>query len=422
MKSSAISLRRRLCIISGILLLGIISGSLLLIMVFALPVEPIQRHVVSSSPVFEQEGTYPRLIESSIGTQLDNFTDALMLMKAAGPRSESLIADAFDVRSPGYRDKNPNESLVAYAHGEKPDWIGGYQRYWHGYLVILKPMLSVAKYQYIRQLNTGLQLLIFTLIIVLLMKRKLGVLILPFSVAMFALFPPAVALSLQYSSMFYLGCAGMIWLLLRPSLNEDRLFAFFLIVGMLTSYFDFLTYPVFTLGMPLTLWIVMTGESEGKTLYWHLVEFCAMWALGYVCMWGAKWILATIFTDTNVIANAWNQLVFRSSHANGEEQFTLWGVYKRNLGVLLKNRGFDLILFFAVIGMILYRLRACGNRIRVVISSKVIALAFIALLPLVWLGGAANHSFIHIAFTYRDFAVSVFAGLVLIALALRPRD
>lgn len=419
------NLWRKLGIIFGILIGGIIAGAVMLTLVFSLPQAPIAKRVVASAAVFEREGAYPQLIESQLHTVLDNFTDALMLMNAAGPKTDNTVSDALSVNRLGYGDKNPSQSLIAYSHGETADHVDGYPRYWHGYLVILKPLLSVVRYQYIRQINIGLQLLLFTAMIALLVKRKKEVLILPFAVAVFSLFPPALAMSMQYSTMFYLGCSAMIFLLLRSKIRDERLFAFFLILGMLTSYLDFLTYPVFTLGMPLALWLFLTDESNGKTLLRHFAQYCVMWALGYVGMWAGKWILATIFTDTDVLANAWQALVFRSSHGYGTEEFSILGTYKNNLNVLFKSRGFDIILALSVIGIVYKRWKSAKSHSRslsLTPTPKVMLLVAVALMPFVWYAGTVNHSSIHIFFTFREMAVTVFAGLAALGLALKKRD
>lgn len=59
-------------------------GYLLLVMVYCIPTENMEKHVKESVPIFLKEGDYPK-ITGSTTSQLDNFTDALMLLTASYP-------------------------------------------------------------------------------------------------------------------------------------------------------------------------------------------------------------------------------------------------------------------------------------------------------------------------------------------------
>ena len=59
---------------------------------------------------------------------------------------------------------------------------------------------------------------------------------------------------------------------------------FFLLTGMATSYFDFLTYPVASLGMPLIVWLLLHRDETGGALAGRMVRCGLCWALGYAGM------------------------------------------------------------------------------------------------------------------------------------------
>ena len=68
---------------------------------------------------------------------------------------------------------------------------------------------------------------------------------------------------------------------------------FFLIVGILTSYFDFLTYPVVTLGIPLCCYFLLESDRLWNNIK-RLTGFSVSWAIGYAGMCAAKWVIADL--------------------------------------------------------------------------------------------------------------------------------
>ena len=72
-------------------------------------------------------------------------------------------------------------------------------------------------------------------------------------------------LSLQFSTTLLVALAAMAVLLWKPQRRKTPMAedVFFLLTGMATSYFDFLTYPVASLGMPLIVWLLLHYVPQG---------------------------------------------------------------------------------------------------------------------------------------------------------------
>lgn len=108
------------------------------------------------------------------------------------------------------------------------------------------------------------------------------------------LMPMAVSQSLQFSWVFYISIIGaMIVVKFRDQLSKaGRISLFFLVLGMFTSYFDLLTYPLFTWGIPMIWWIVMEEHKEGIKEQLQQVLFCGIsWIFGYGGLWAGKWFI-----------------------------------------------------------------------------------------------------------------------------------
>ena len=79
----------RLLIKGGLLLLAaVLTGTLLLTLVFCIPSEAVRENAVASAWTINDEGIYYQLIKGEQGSTLDGWTDALMIDTAAWPRAE----------------------------------------------------------------------------------------------------------------------------------------------------------------------------------------------------------------------------------------------------------------------------------------------------------------------------------------------
>lgn len=402
---------------------GGILGVALLTAVYLLPTAPMKENVARSSALFDYEGVYPQLVQGYKSTQLDNCTDAIMLGtavcaedKVTGIRSAAVLA--MDARRVEFRGDDPVRSLNDYVNDVegKQDrlQVVGYTRYWHGYLVPLKILLLFFDYGDIRFLNLFAQFFLMGWIVVLMMEKGRKRLILPFAGLLCVLNPAVEAMSLQFSSVFYITLCAMIILLKRKEKEIAlRTVPFFFSIGVLTAFFDLLTYPLVTLGVPLALGLLlMEGRSREKIIV--LIKSCFSWGLGYAGMWACKWIAAGILLQRNVFSDAWNQILLRSS-LQADESTLQWGdVLWRNLRVLIRWP----YLFLAVaLGGILLKKVWCEAVKGSFRSAVVLGRPFflIALMPFAWFCVLGNHSYTHYWFTYRELGITCFALLAYLA-------
>ena len=189
-------------------------GTFLLWAVYCLPIDSIECHVRSSAVTISEEGAYPRLY-SWCHSQLDNWTDSIMLLEAADATEASALDKAMLAYRGSIEDKNPAETLVAhYVQDVEFTRTSDYARYWHGYLVVLKPLLSFFNYGTIRIINGVVQLLALIWVCVLMKRKGLTPYIIPYILCYLMLMPIALAKSFQFSSCYYVFTAGVIALLM----------------------------------------------------------------------------------------------------------------------------------------------------------------------------------------------------------------
>lgn len=395
-----------------ILLTGIFVGTLLMIISFCIPIKRIYKNVYISSQVLLREGLYFHINGEHINSMLDNYTDSIMLQNAIYNGKESVIDKAMNI----YRYSSPVDNPIShlnsvYTNLNELDKTS-YGRYWHGYLVILKPLLLIFDYSNIRVINMLLQPLVVFGVIYLLHRKKLSKYIIPYIISILMLNPSIISLSLQFSTIFYLMNLSLIVMLVYDDkLKSNNYYVYyFLIVGMLTSFFDFLTYPLATLGMPLILYFVLKNESKLLDNIKDVVIKSFAWGLGYLLMWLGKIVAGTILTHDNMFASFLEALKYRASFETPGTNITPFSIIAKNLNAALTLPYFILLLvvIFIYFAYIFIKLKVKITKQKLL---KIVLYLLISCMPFAWFIVASNHSYLHAFFTHRILIITVFGIL-----------
>ena len=376
---------------------------LLLIIVNTIPGNTIQPNVDESIRIVDQEGDYPLLYshDDPTNTPKDNFTDRIMLQKTI---------------------TSPDENIL------QRTMVGSYARYWHGYLVWLKPLLVVFELPQIRQIIIITFIILLVALAILISKYisiYLGVALL----ATFALFNiPIFTSSMQFANVFILSFIVSIILLaaLIRGASKRFIYSLFIIVGIVTCFIDFLTTPIVTLGMPLLIYIaflIKQRRHTNKDLVRPILIGALLWSLGYVFMWLLKWLLASAILQQDIFKDAIDQVflhVSSGSHEAGSAgSYTHLGMLVTNLRHILFIKPISIaIIAIATIGVFIkYRRKKIA-----LILPTILTIGAIGLSPVLWVLATLNHSSTHHWFTFRQFTISLFAGFIILWALYRKSD
>lgn len=403
--TSLLSFFRRVIAIG---IFSVITGFLLIVFSYSFSIDLIDKNVEKSAVTFSNESTHPSVTSTHQGI-LDNYTDSLMLLEASNRSNESTIRQSmennYDVVS---SSSNPDEVLVNhYINNEAFESTVSYSRYWHGYLLFLKPLLVLTDYSGIRILNFGLQFFLVCLIVYLFHRRKSPFYAIPFLIMVILLSPITTAMSLQYSACYYIILFAFAILLYKEYSYFKTYISLFAAFGILTSFFDFLTYPLATLCLPLILYFSLTYSSNIKRVFVKALSLCISWLIGYIGMWASKWILSSIILRENIVSDAVNTLLFRSS----SDSFSRAEVIAANYVEFFKNTLIIIFFVFMIVTLtiIIKRRKLIKREYLKYISIYLI----ISITPIAWYFVTANHSGIHFFFTNRLVIVTVFSFLCL---------
>ncbi len=399
-------------------------GTLLLWVIHLLPVDRMRVHVYQSLSMLQEEFTDSLAIKGYEATLTGSFTDCLMLENTIYYNDAH---STFEQAMMMYRKEigegegwAPGTSLEAYLENLPMDKEMAYARYWHGYLVVLKPLLLLTNVQTLRLMSAMAENLLLCGVVGICIRKHKNGLGAALAVSLMFTYVFVLYFSLSLSVCYYLVMAAiMVQLLRREKWKSQETFGiFFLIVGMCTAYFDLLTYPLVTLGFPLGIEIYCS-EDDWKEQCKKMVRYILYWFVGYAGLWGLKWVITDVLLGAETIGDALMTVGERTNIVSGQ---TFWlgymDVVKKNLSYFF-NIPFSLaVITFVIWQMTVVRKRTLKKGKKVCLSPKLknhlFSCCFLAALPFVWYMAAQNHSAEHSVYTCKIISVSVFSLFVFV--------
>lgn len=395
-----------------ILICGIAVGFLLLCLVHLLPIDKMYQNVLTSKDVIN---SHAQLIPGYESTAIDNYTDSIMLNEAICDVDASLVDKVINNYQVNYfRQYDQQENLLKYLEGEKGYQYQGYSHYWGGHQVVLKVLLLLFDYSDILVINIIIQFLLMILIIVGLCRHEKQYMVIPFFTAVISIMPFVIAVCLQYSDVFYIALAGSLLIVWQyENIRKERMYIIFLLLGMLTSYFDFLTYPFVSLGIPLVFLLTYLEDETLVRKIFYMAQNSILWCLGYAGMWAGKWILGSILSpESGSMHEALSSISYRGSNITDEGVVNVFDVLMKNLYVYLKWP-IILLIGLSVIYFIFQIIRKKKfNRFNLL---PCIPYLLVCLYPIAWYMIAKNHSYEHAFMAYRELSIATFAGVSMLA-------
>lgn len=281
-----------------------------------------------------------------------------------------------------------------------------YARYWHGYAVLLRPMLTVLSIINIRYLN---MMLIMGLLGLCYWhcRRRLGAWTAgAFGVGLLMTFILIAPFCQQYIPATLLTLAACYVLLRFWEKLRSRLMELFLLIGSLMCFFDFLTFPVLALGYPLLVCLLLEvkGGQSARKLWADLFGLSAIWMLSYALTWLSKALVGGMLTDVNVLNDILDQVTKRTG-VDPAEGYTIEEALTSNLEAFFMGSN---AAFFA--GMLaLIGIRAVKNPQPAREWLRALPVAVTALYPFIWFCVMKNHVRVHFWMTNKMLAITVFA-------------
>ena len=407
---------------------GLLLGALLL--ATFVPKEAIAPRMLASAEYLCEDKLFKPAVEGVPSTRIDHYADAILLGIAWQYDKENALRSVLESSYYHLPYQNENKNLLDAVRGDLPA-NQQYLRYWHGSAGIVRILMSFLDLQQIYLWHGILMGGLFLALLLRLIRRRERALWIGLLVAVIGNACWFVPLSLEYTWVFLI-------LLIQLHLVISRWFPkswgtrciFLMISGMVTNYLDFLTCETLTVLVPLLvmLWLERTPDvafakngknasGKPKVPSWRtLLTAGAAWLIGYAGMFLAKWLLAGLVMGENPFPYVLQHIEERTIGSAGEV-----GFWQELLMAPLRNISNLFPLDYGILGAVLGGAAIlCAFYAAYVYRRKdynkglAARLAAIGAVPYLRYLMMANHSYLHVFFTYRaQFATLLAATLIL---------
>ncbi len=405
-----------------------IAAILLLTLAYMIPRDLFVKHIEESENLL-----YALCDDNNINANIDGYvydtkTNIITLEEVIAPREHTAFQDALLAPSSNYirdffGDWVNTLQNDAHAKAYSEDNKLTYPRYWHGFVLFLKPMFVFFNLNEIYQINTLILCgLCFATLLLIYKKEKAYVG--PFLVLLALFNPPYIARSFQLSSVFYAMILTCIMVLCWDDKEKrEHLFLYaFVIDGIILAFLDFLTYPPVAFVVPLCFVLVFSEQDLLHNLL-ASIRYGIAFLLGYAGMWVSKWILASLFTDENVIAEGIESVLHRTGKGAMSDVDSVFNVEISPAAAMRENlhafgtrpvRIMVFLLLCAAVVLVIYMIRHKAGFTKRAAGMFVI-FALLTIIPIVWIVTLNNHCSLHPHLEWREWLVAVFAPLMWLA-------
>ena len=420
-----------------VFIIVIIAFNCLLLLSSSFPSSIIEENVKKSAKIFLKEGNLPLISQYSYAVN-DNFTDAIMVNACYSIDNTDPIFSYMSARK-NYKKgltkqelEDTNRELISCTPNgidsekydtvtELDDFVNSditisieYARYWHGYIVFLRPLLIFFDIQGIRYLLLITFTILFTIFTILAWKKigKICTIIMCFSLIAYDYF--FIGFSLGNTPIFMVMMIASIILLIRIE-KIKNIYLYLFVIGCISNFVDFLTVPTMTLCMPLFIYILYKQRNNQITFKESIktVLFASIiWLLGYGITWITKWVLYDIIFSKGLINSAIAQVIYRSvTIENISEAVIMIPI----LNLIMCNMSFftmfTMLFGFSMIIVPIKKYRLEFN-INKEFFKEITPIVMITLIPIIWYLVLFNHTILHTYFVYRHMIIVLIGELI----------
>ncbi len=395
----------------GIFLITAIMLLALLVLTAKIPKESIKDNIVESLQFFKDNRGIEMLSARKEYRYIHYYADSILLNIIYGIDSNKPLKSVLESK---YYETVRSDTNIDFINVVENDLNPNqeYIRYWHGGMIVLRPLLVYFNMNQIYLINKillfGLSVILF---VMLLFKNKKLTII--YVISMIAIAFNYVPMCFEYSWTFYIMLIVSIIAILIEKKGEAKLYKLFFIIGIITCYFDFLTTELITILVPLLFVLYIRKEENRITNFKETIKFiaisCGLWFGAYILMWLFKWMLASLVLNINAINYVKDDLLLRvNGWPEGINSIAMYrSVLWRNVSTLYPIhilKPVYVIVGMGIISGIILLFFDWKN-----INKKWFALVAlgIALLPYVRYFILGNHSYYHSFFTFRTQIVTI---------------
>lgn len=389
-----------------------------LILTTGIPNEKIKENLLESALYYRDKDAYAFREDQKLNGVADNYADAILLNVLWNMKDDDPVRSSLD--SKYYDGEEYGESWGLYQAIEGHEANTDYTRYWHGFVVLIRPLLLFTDAMHIRMIMLAAVLILAAVTCVILIREHHPAAAVSLVIALAGVQIWNIRLALEYQPMFLLCFALCPFFLLLEKRSDHALMLLSVVSGTMAAFFDFLTTETVTILIPLILvFFVRAEENRLGSLKHNLILSvqCGLhWGLSYAGAFLCKWTAASAAAGQNKFIQALTSAETRFAGTQGEENLPLlqqipYAVFA-NLSTMFGGTSrvdfgrifLGLLLVSALFGSFFYLFRRDRiNKQAVILFALYMAVPYVRYLVL------NNHSWLHEFFTYRAQAASILA-------------
>ena len=410
--------------------LGVLIIFFALVVSSKIPHSAIEENLKESAEFYKTKAGVYRIKNKKIYSYIHYYADTRKLNIMNYIDSEKPIESTLWAKYYQVIKKDTNTDFIDAVENHRDPNVN-YLRYWNGCMLFLRPLLTIFNMEQIYLLNKILLSMLSLVLLVVLFKKSKKLAFI-FLLALILVSSWYVTFCIEYSVMFYVMIiTSMIAMQIDSNKKnkskdevDEKLSMLFLITGIVTTFFDFLTTELLTIFVPL-LFILIIRKEQGrldrlKDTIKFVAKVCILWFIGYVGMWIAKWILSSLILHINAFEYVKDNVLLRINGLQGlSSHEVLYGnVVKKNFFAIpildiIKENFYKwevklAIIVVIIILLILINWKELKNK------KFLLIIAFIGITPYIRYLILANHSIRHAMFTFRDQIITIMCFLYII--------
>lgn len=388
----------------GFLFLNILI--LILAVTFFIPNKYIYKNLKSGTEYYMEEGIRPS-IKGLICTNNDASADSTALNIIMNNDSNNLAKSVFYTSA--YRDfksqdfiKMANDTII-----KKEPANYNYNRYWHGYQILWRPMLVFFNVNTIRYICMAIYICLLIFFVYKSIKEKYtGLAIGMVLMNIFHIIPFGFN-ALEYIPVFLITIIISCLILCKKIQLQPAL----ILSGISVAFFDFWTSETLTLTVPCVIYAYISNK-ENKLKIKEIIYGIIYWVSGYGATFLYKWGLSSLIYKENFFKEAIDKY---NMHSFSDNLFSNFFSVKYNINILLLNQSSIsttfkwIVIFIIMLAIFIYFFKKENSSIKYILT-----ISSIALIPYIRYIVFKGHSREYVFFTYRAQLVVVLIITLLI--------
>lgn len=401
--------------------LGLLWG--LLMLSNLIPNSKIEDKLMDSSLYYMENDAFADLGKDKMYNVEDNYADAILLNIIWNMDSDTVLKSSLDTKYYDGEEYGVNYGLFAALNGVDANM--DYSRYWHGSASIVRTMLTFINVQQIKMTIAVVIWLLIGVNCLLLVKKNQYFAAISLIISMLSVHIWNIRLALEYEWAFLVCFMLLPFFILLEKKGDRVLGSLFIISGVMTAFFDFLTVETIPFFIPAIIILIMQIQENRlkdykETIKWGIRHFVT-WAMAYGMTFVMKWSLASIVAGENKFISALTSVEERLVGVGDLENSSL---IKRMVYAVLANLStlfggthriemprifLGTMAIFVILGSIFYLFRKTKLN-----KDIAIIMAILAFVPFVRFIVLSNHSYLHEFFTYRVLSISILSMITLL--------